>query len=368
MSYYPFPKYVSVGEKKAKADRKRKQLQKTHKNLKPIILPGTALAATWWGKAWNRNLEQYADYTNRIGRGRSYVRHGAVLHLDITPGRVDALVLGSSSSPYNVSIAITPISEKKRQAIISACKGKLGSLQALVKGKFPKDLARIFTEKEDGLFPSPEEISFDCSCPDWASMCKHVAAVLYGVGARLDQDPTLFFVLRELDHHDLVSEAVAESKNDLLHKATRKSKRVLDDDTALSDLFGIDIDMNDTPPAPPKKRAKKTAPLKKAAVPKKKTAKAKSTPAKKPRVSARGKKKAVSAPLTPAQIMDQVERVVRKGKKKGVTVSDIVEQTGQDITKIRNSIARLRQAGTIESIVRGLYCATPKTKKKKKRS
>ncbi|RPJ82137.1 MAG: hypothetical protein EHJ94_02795, partial [Deltaproteobacteria bacterium] len=189
--YYGFPQYVSVGEKRAKAERKLKQLKKKNTDIQPIVLEGSAIAKTWWGKEWNKNLERYADYSNRIGRGRSYIRHGAVLDLKIKPGQVEALVQGSRSNPYSVFISIEPIPKKNWDAIKQSCKGKMDSLKKLIAGEFPKTLGAIFTQEGNGLFPVPKEIKFKCSCPDWASMCKHVAATLYGVGARLDQDPHL---------------------------------------------------------------------------------------------------------------------------------------------------------------------------------
>jgi uncharacterized Zn finger protein len=353
--YYDFPEYVSVHEKRARAAKTIKQLQKKNPNLKPVVLDGKRIATTWWGKEWNSNLERYADYSNRIGRGRSYVRHNAVLHLDITPGKVEALVQGSGASPYKVDITIKPISKSTWEEIKRACKGKLRSLQALMGGKFPEELARLFTEKGAGLFPSPKEISFDCSCPDWASMCKHVAAVLYGIGSRLDHEPDLFFILRKADKNDLISEAVIESKNDLLEKAARKSSRVIDESVVLSEMFGIDLDdAEKTPPQSPAKPPKKAA-LKKAAKTPLKTAVKKT-------VREREQKKSVAeTPLTPRQIREEVEKLIRK-KKGGIPVSDIIKAVGLAPIKIRNAITRLRQLGKIEPVSRGAYRVTP-TKK-----
>lgn len=374
MSYYYFPKYVTVAEKRAKALQKLDKLKKKNPNLKPVRIDGQTIASTWWGKEWNSNLERYADYSNRIGRGRSYVRHGAVLHLDITPGKIDALVQGSQSAPYEVTISIKPIPKKNWEAIKAACKGKLGSLQTLIAGKFPKEMALLFTQKGDGLFPSPEEISFECSCPDWASMCKHVAAVLYGVGSRLDHDPDLFFVLRKVDKNDLISEAVTESKNDLLKKAARKSSRVLESDVALSDMFGIDLD--DTPAetapksvAPLKKKAgKKATPPseapKKSKTPIKLRDPIKKIVAKNSRIVKQPQKTDRKEPLTPAEIMEQVEDKIRNGKADGVKISDIISETGLDTIKIRNAITRLKQLKKIESAGWGLYRVIS-TKKKK---
>lgn len=238
--YYGFPRYVTVSEKRAKAAKKLEQLKKKNKNINPVIIHGSKLSNTWWGQAWNKNLESYADYSNRIGRGKSYVRHGAILDLKIHPGKVTALVQGSRSKPYSLEIKIKAIQKAKWSKIKKACQGNLSSVSKLLEGKFPKDLQNIFTEKGKGLFPSPREIDFNCSCPDWASMCKHIAAALYGIGSRLDDDPSLFFTLRKVKLDDLVSEVAQDKSKSMLSKAKKKSSRVIDD-SDVSEMFGIDI-------------------------------------------------------------------------------------------------------------------------------
>jgi uncharacterized Zn finger protein len=264
---YGFPKYVSVGEKRAKAEKKLKQLRKKNPNVQPVSLEGRTLARTWWGKAWNTNLESYADYANRIGRGRSYVRHSAVLDLQITKGKVQALVMGSGRTPYRVTITIKPISKTQWAKLKKASAEKLSSLQALLTGHFPKELSDIFTTQRKGLFPSPSEISLDCDCPDWAVMCKHVAAALYGIGVRLDEDPGLFFTLRGVKMEDLITQTIQAQSRTLIKKAKRKSTRILDTDN-LSDVFGINLDQ--APVKKKRKATKRTAAKKKVA--KRKTA------------------------------------------------------------------------------------------------
>ncbi len=253
MGYWDYyPPYVSVAEKRAKAARKLKQLKKKNPDIKPILLEGTAIARTWWGKSWNLNLERYADYSNRIGRGRSYVRHGAVLDLQIDAGKVESLVQGTTSKPYSVSVKIKSVNKKIWQDIKSACEGKLDSLQELLAGKFPKALDVIFMAQGEGLFPTPKEIEFSCSCPDWAYMCKHVAATLYGIGARFDEDPELFFKLRKVKMKDLVTQAVEDKTLKLLKNAKKKTARVLEE-SDLAGVFGIDIE---EPVVSNKKRSK----------------------------------------------------------------------------------------------------------------
>ncbi len=349
MSYWRYPRYVSVAEKRAKAAKKLKQLKKKNPHINPIAIEGTAIARTWWGKAWNRNLESYADYSNRIGRGRSYVRHGAVLDLQIHSGKVESLVQGSRSKPYSVLIRIKAMGKKNWKEIKTASEGKLDSLQELLAGKFPKALGEIFTTQGKGLFPSPKEIDFDCSCPDWASMCKHVASTLYGISARLDQDPGLFFKLRQVKMKDLVAEAVEEKTRKLLKKARKKTRRVIDD-SDLADVFGIDMES----PVKPKKKRKKTG--KKAAGTKKP---AKSTPKKVKALTGKARKKVTpkrTSPRTkkPKTPFETVVGIVRRSRK-GVTVAAIREKTGFDEIQIRNVIYRARQQRKIKIKERGIY-------------
>lgn len=239
MAFWGYPRYVCKAEKQAKAEKKLEQLRKK-RDVKPVILQGNAIAMTWWGKAWNRNLERYADYGNRIGRGRSYVRHGAVLDLRINPGEVRSLVQGARSRPYEIVITIKKLNRKVWQKITAECGGTLDSLQELLAGNFPSSLSDIFMRKDAGLFPGPKEISFACSCPDWASMCKHVAASLYGVGARLDEDPSLFFTLRGVAVNELITRTVLKKAEGLLETASKKSFRIMEN-VDLSGMFGIEL-------------------------------------------------------------------------------------------------------------------------------
>ena len=234
-------KYTPVGEKQDKAKRSQSRLAKTHGTLQPVATSGRALATSWWGQAWNENLERYSDYSNRLPRGRSYLRGGMVLHLAIEPGKVEALVQGSRPAPYEITINVAALNAAKWAKARAACTGRLDSLQALLSGQFPDALKELFMVQGGGLFPAPSEITFDCTCPDWASMCKHVAAVLYGVGVRLDADPKLFFTLRGVSVDDLVAKALRGSSEALMAKAGQAAGRALAT-TDLGNVFGIDLD------------------------------------------------------------------------------------------------------------------------------
>ena len=197
----------------------------------------TGVCEKWWGKAWCNNLEKYADYINRLGRGRYYVKKGTVLDLKIEKGIVKAIVQGSRRKPYEVEINITPLSEKECNAIIEKCGNSIESMEALVDGQFPKQLEKLFVG-EGGLFPTPKEISFRCSCPDGANMCKHVVAVMYGIGVRLDDDPSYFFELRGIDADKLIKTVVENKVDTMLDNANNESNRIIKD-ADLTDLFGV---------------------------------------------------------------------------------------------------------------------------------
>lgn len=241
MRYGGYRKYVTVAEKKAKALKSAEKLRKKNPDISPVVITGAKIAKTWWGEAWNKNLEKYSDYANRIQRGRAYVRHGAILDLKIGKGSVIALVSGSRAKPYKIEIRIEPLEKAIWNTVTKECEGKIESLQELIDGKFPKALTELFTVKNKGLFPAPKEIGFYCSCPDGASMCKHIAAVLYGVGARLDEDPKMFFELRNIEIEELISDAITNKSQTLLKKSKAKSSRVIEE-TDISDIFGVDLD------------------------------------------------------------------------------------------------------------------------------
>jgi len=235
---FEFPPYVSAGARRARARAVAEKIaRKQKRSLAPVgPIDGNRLVRTFWGKAWCDNLESYGDYANRLPRGRSYARHGAVIDLVIAAGKITALVSGTST--YEIGITIQPLPPKIWTRVSSECAGQIDSLVDLLRGKLPPQVMEIVTRKEGGLFPASKHISFACSCPDWAGMCKHVAATLYGVGVRLDQQPELLFELRGVDHAELVGGA-AEAVPRLATGA--KSRKVIEG-ADLSALFGIELE------------------------------------------------------------------------------------------------------------------------------
>ena len=245
--------YVPVAEQRARARREMAKLKKKGKHVQPIEIEGRTIARSFWGKGWCDHLASFADFANRLPRGRRYVRNGSVCHLEIRPGRVEAIVSGSEL--YDVTIGITQLEAAVWKSIQAKCAGQIGSMLELLQGKLSREVMGVVTERDRGLFPKPREIALDCSCPDWATMCKHVAAALYGVGHRLDHQPDLLFVLREVDAAELIATEIA-----LPGRAVTSD--VLADE-ALSDIFGIDLDTEDDTfavPEVPKKKAAKPKP------------------------------------------------------------------------------------------------------------
>ena len=237
MSWYSYdrPAYVTVEQRRRRAAKKIAKLKKAGRDVSPVEIGGRKIAATFWGEAWCRNLESYSDYSNRLPRGRRYVRNGSVIDLQVEAGRVRALVSGTYV--YEVDIAIKSLAKRRWTAIKGECAGQIGSLVELLQGSISKGVMEIVSRKHEGLFPAPREISLSCSCPDWASMCKHVAATLYGVGARLDHAPELLFTLRGVDPTEMV--AAALERPPIGGKPGRG--RALAPER-LSSVFGIDID------------------------------------------------------------------------------------------------------------------------------
>jgi uncharacterized Zn finger protein len=270
-----WPAYVSVAERRRKAEREAGKLTKKGAALSPVVVEGRKIASTFWGKAWCDNLESYRDYEHRLERGRSYVRNGLVIDLGIAPHTVTAMVSGSSL--YTVKITIAEVPKTQWRSICADCAGGIDSLVELLQGRFSKGVMERICRQGTGLFPKPAEIKFSCSCLDHASMCKHVAGALYGVGARLDAKPELLFRLRGVDENELVADIGSALPMTKQGPATGK---VLEADD-MAALFGLDMGDAEAPaevvgaaaPASPvvkvKPAARKATPAKKKAAVKK---------------------------------------------------------------------------------------------------
>lgn len=246
-----YPPYVPVGARRARARLELRALREGGLEAQPVELKGRgrAIARSFWGQRWCEHLESFSDYANRLPRGRTYVRNGSVCHLAIEAGGVDAMVVGREL--YNVTIRIRKLKRPTWKAIKAACAGQIGSVLELLRGRLSDQVMEVVTDRDAGLFPQPGEIKLACDCPDWATMCKHAAAVLYGVGARLDKSPELLFRLRGVDEAELIAADMA------LPEGAATADTLANDD--LGNIFGIELDDGDAVPAP-SARKKKTLP------------------------------------------------------------------------------------------------------------
>src|SRR5258708_2903835 len=235
MSSFDGATYVPVAERRRQAERKLAKLKKKGEVVAPVKIDGRIIAKSFWGKSWCTNLERYSDYENRLPRGRTYVRNGAVVDLQIAKGEVAAAVAGSEL--YKIKVSISPVAKARWKSICRDCAGNIDSVVELLQGRLAKGVMDRVCREGDGLFPAPGEIKLSCSCPDWADMCKDVAAVLYGIGARLDQTPQLLFVLRGVDEAELLARS---GPSLALSKSALADASVLND-TDVAALFGLEM-------------------------------------------------------------------------------------------------------------------------------
>jgi uncharacterized Zn finger protein len=342
MSWYGWRPYVPVAVRRARAWSKMEKLRKKGVCIQPVEIEGRKLARSFWGQAWCDHLEKFSDYANRLPRGRTYVRNGSVCHLEIAEGSVKAMVSGSEL--YNVNIEIKELPAKKWAQVKKRCAGQIGSMLELLQGKLSKSVMAVVTDRDQGLFPNPGEISLHCSCPDWAVMCKHVAAVLYGVGARLDEKPDLLFLLRGVDQEELIT---AEVGLEAVSSGSQADGAMRIAESEISHLFGIE--MTEEEKSAPKKAAAKRAVSgagKKKPAPRARTAKAKLKPAPKmkdvPKSTAKPSKKKLKDRARPAGEGTRSSAATRKSLAKAKEAMPVApkkrEVTGKTVANLRKKM------------------------------
>jgi uncharacterized Zn finger protein len=256
--YFRRKPYIPAAARRQAAERTVAKMVRKGQALSPVTASRGAIAKSFWGKAWCQNLERYSDYSNRLPRGRTYLRNGSVIDLTIGPGEVTAQVMGSSL--YRITVSISEVAGAHWQAIARDCARSIDTLVELLQGQLSNSVMERITRPGTGLFPSPTEISFSCSCPDSAAMCKHVAATLYGIGARLDSAPELLFGLRKVDAKELIARA---GEGGTPVQKLPRAGRILDS-SKLADVFGIDFGAADPKSShkPIGKKRKSVAPRK----------------------------------------------------------------------------------------------------------
>ena len=324
-----YPPYVPVAERRAQAAREVAKRRKKGQITFPVSITGRSITSTFWGQSWCANLEGYSDYENRLPRGRTYARNGSIVHLKIASGRIEALVSGSEL--YEIQIDIVALPRQNWRELKVQCTGKIGSLVELLQGKLSKAVMEKVTNREAGLFPKPKEIKMRCSCPDGARMCKHIAAAMYGVGNRLDSSPELLFLLRGVDHLELIDQAIPTAP---LGTNSNAPTLAIDDLGAIFDIeFGDAPVANAAPTAPGKLVAKQVG---KKAHTKKKVA----------------DKKAAAA-ISEKQATKQVGKKATTKKKAAVTkVSAIPEkQVANQVLKAAKTVKKSRITQTAAATI-----------------
>lgn len=236
--YYGWAPYISVSEKISRAKKKMKKLARTGLDVQPIEAFRGPITKTFWGKEWCRHIESFQEVTNRLQRGQTYVHNGSVCHLAIEPGKVTAYVAGSE--PYKVNIDVKKLSVSRWNLLKRGVVGQIDSLFDLLQGKISNDVLTQLADAKNGLFPQLKELKFTCSCPDgfytknW--MCKHIAAVFYGIGRRFETKPELLFTLRGVNSQDLViSGAKAQVERQIDEAASPLGK------DELENIFDIEL-------------------------------------------------------------------------------------------------------------------------------
>jgi len=327
MSWGFYKPYVSVAQRKKQAAKKAKALEKKGYTLEPIgeLKSRMKIATSFWGRSWCRHLESFSDYESRLPRGRTYVRNGSILHLSIAPGKITAMVQGSEL--YELTISIDPLPAKQWTAVKQACQGKIATMIELLQGKISDGIMTVVTDPTNGLFPKPKQIHFNCNCPDWADMCKHIAAVLYGVGARLDDSPELLFTLRGVDQNELIS---LDTTHQTITSGSRRSRRRTLSDDAVNDVFGI-TEEEPTSPSP------EPTPQKKTATKKKVTTKTATKPATKPAAKKAVKKRVAKKAPKRSPVFSPTAANIRKLRKRlGLSKSAFAKAVGASAPTLTN--------------------------------
>ena len=323
MSYYDWRPYVPVAQRRAKARRKMETLRKKGKNIQPIEIEGRIIVRSFWGKAWCEHLESFSDFENRLPRGRTYVRNGSVCHLAIEAGRIEAMVSGSEL--YKVTIKIKPLKSSVWKAIKQQCSGQIGSMLELLQGRLSDHVMSIVTDRKKGLLPLPGQIELGCNCPDWAEMCKHVAAVLYGVGSRLDSQPEMLFTLRDVNANELITGDIS-----LPDSAVGVGKTI--DVDQIADIFGVDIDVD----IPADKQASSRSPARKTRA----TRKIK-TAAKQKKTARRQETTVAKKKVTKSKIADRKKSPGKPDLTRSnpeITELPQIRPTGKSVAKLRNQL------------------------------
>ena len=184
-------------------------------------------ALTWWGKTWIGALERLGViWENRLPRGRTYARKGMVLNCDIQPGLITARVAGTRETPYKIKIKVKEFTKETKEKIFQILRQRPLLVSSILNLTLPENIVEIFKDHGIDLLPTTEEeFDTDCTCPDWANPCKHIAAVFYVLAEVIDNDPFVLFTLRGIPKEEFLKQLkLIEEKDNISSFMPSKSE------------------------------------------------------------------------------------------------------------------------------------------------
>ncbi len=204
------------------------ELQAAGEELHPVVSRSRALVSHFWGKAWMRHLAACEAGGLCLAPGRTLLRHGCVLDVQLAPGLIRARV--STQRLEEVELHLAPLDEERQAELVQLCQGRIDSLVSLMEGRVDETVLAPLCDPQLGLLPEPADWRMHCSCADWAEPCPHAAAAIYAAGVLIDADPSLLFTLRSLDPATLLRPTAQAEASDFAAGDLGK-------------LFGIELDV-----------------------------------------------------------------------------------------------------------------------------
>lgn len=207
---------MKAADLEAQARRELIELKSAGEEVRPVVGTTRKLAAHFWGSAWMKHLALCESGGWSLSAGRTLLRHGCVLDLQLEAGLIRARVM--EERLHDVEIALDPLDGERLEELRTICSGKIDSLVPLLEGTLDDALLATLCNAETGLLPEPGAWHMSCTCPDWSEPCPHAAAAIYAAGILIDAEPSLLFRLRQVSPEDLLqspAEKAAESDFDL---------------------------------------------------------------------------------------------------------------------------------------------------------
>ena len=179
--------------------------------IRSRVIRGRAYQYNWWSRRWLQILEESID-AGRLTRGRSYARKGQVVEIDVEPGLVSASVQGTRKKPYQIKLGFETVTDEAKELLLLRFRERASFAAKLLAHEMPEEMEEVFKETGIPLFMRKSAIRrFKCTCPDDATPCKHIIAVLLLLAEVIDDDPFLLLKLRGIDRERMISLLTSES-------------------------------------------------------------------------------------------------------------------------------------------------------------